>query len=130
MAEQSIKDNQKKVAEASKKLEGLEAIDYKAQYDSLTKERSSTDTKVEAARKKRKAAQELSSQYTAEANRLTAILKGTVKCPKCGTEFVTSDETVDVPTTRKRLKARRRKPRPRKTLRKQRWKNLTHSRNE
>lgn len=52
LAEQSIKDNQKKVAEASKKLEGLEAIDYKAQYDSLTKERSSTDTKVEAARKK------------------------------------------------------------------------------
>ena len=72
-------------------------------YDSLTKERSSTDTKVEAARKKRKAAQELSSQYTAEANRLTAILKGTVKCPKCGTEFVTSDETVDVPTTRKKI---------------------------
>lgn len=107
LAEQSIKDNQKKVAEASKKLEGLEAIDYKAQYDSLTKERSSTDTKVEAARKKRKAAQELSSQYTAEANRLTAILKGTVKCPKCGTEFVTSDETVDVPTTRKKIESQK-----------------------
>lgn len=103
LAEQSIKDNQKKVAEASKKLEGLEAVDYKAQYDSLTKERSSTDTKVEAVRKKHKAAQELSSKYTAEANRLSAILKGTVKCPKCGTEFVTSDETVDVPTTRKEI---------------------------
>lgn len=107
LAEQSIKGSQKKVAEASKKLEGLEAIDYKAQYDSLMKERSSTDTEVEAARKKRKAAQEMSSKYTAEANRLSAILKGTVKCPNCGTEFVAFDETVDVPVTRKEVTERK-----------------------
>lgn len=109
LAEKSIKDNQKKVAEASKKLEGLEAIDYKAQYDSLTKERLSTDTKVEGARKKRKAAQEMSSKYTAEANRLSAILKGIVKCPNCGTEFVTSDETVDVSTARKEITEQKKK---------------------
>lgn len=109
LAEKSIKDNQKKVAEASKKLEGLEAIDYKAQYDSLTKERLSTDTKVESARKKRKAAQEMSSKYTAEANRLSAILKGIVKCPNCGTEFVTSDETVDVSTARKEIAEQKKK---------------------
>lgn len=101
LAEQSIENKKKKVNEASKKLSELEAVDYKGQYETLSKERSETDSKVEAIRKKRKAAQELSSQYTADANKLNAILKGTVKCPKCGTEFVTSGDEIDVDKTRK-----------------------------
>lgn len=101
LAEQSIENKKKKVNEASKKLSELEAVDYKGQYETLSKERSGTDSKVEAIRKKRKAAQELSSQYTADANKLNAILKGTVKCPKCGTEFVTSGDEIDVDKTRK-----------------------------
>ena len=101
LAEQSIENKKKKVDEASKKLSELEAVDYKGQYETLSKERSETDSKVEAIRKRRKDAQELSSQYTADANKLNAILKGTVKCPKCGTEFVTSGDEIDVDKTRK-----------------------------
>ena len=103
LAEQSIENKKKKVNEASKKLSELEAVDYKGQYETLSKERSETDSKVEAIRKKRKSAQELSSQYTADANKLNAILKGTVKCPKCGTEFVTSGDEIDVDKTRKEV---------------------------
>lgn len=101
LAEKNIEDNQKKVNEASERLKSFEKIDYKAQYIELTKERSETDSQVEIARKKRKAAQELSSKYEADVNKLNAILKGTVKCPNCGTEFVTSDETVDVNKVRR-----------------------------
>lgn len=109
LANQSISNNQTKIQVAEQHLQELEAIDYSAQYDKLTEERSETDTAVETVRKKKEAAEKLSSQYTADVNKLSAILKGTVKCPKCGTEFVTTDETVDVPKTRKDMTDKKKK---------------------
>lgn len=107
LAEKDIKENQIKISEATKQLLLLEEIDYKDQYDAISVERESTDKKVEEIRKKRKNHLAASIQLEAETNKLAAILKGAVKCPHCGTEFVITDSSVDINKTRAEIARKR-----------------------
>ena len=107
LAEKDIKENQIKISEATKQLLLLEEIDYKDQYDAISVERESTDKKVEEIRKKRKNHLAASIQLEAETNKLAAILKGAVKCPHCGTEFVITDSSIDINKTRAEIARKR-----------------------
>lgn len=104
-SKESIQAIYQKVEKATNELKNLELFDYREKYQEINEKRQSIDKKAENYRLKKQEAQKEASRLEAEVNRMTAVLKGTVSCPKCHHEFLISDPVKSVDQIRKDIKA-------------------------
>lgn len=103
-SKETIRGIQKKIDHALKELENLESVDYRERYQKINEERQSTDNKVEELRAYKQTAQKNAARLELGVNRLSAILKGTVTCPKCSHEFLIQDPEKSVAQIKKEIK--------------------------
>ena len=103
LAEDNIAKEKHKLQDFEKALAELNKQDFTARYKSIQEARATADSKVDAERQQLTDAKKNIQSLSLSIQRLSGILQGTIKCPKCQHEFAIADPDLDLQGVRKKL---------------------------
>ena len=96
LAEDNIAKEKHKLQDFEKALAELNKQDFTARYKSIQEARATADSKVDAERQQLTDAKKNIQSLSLSIQRLSGILQGTIKCPKCQHEFAIADPDLDL----------------------------------
>ena len=103
LAEDNIAKEKHKLQDFEKALAELNKQDFTARYKSIQEARATADSKVDAERQQLTDTKKNVQSLSLSIQRLSGILQGTIKCPKCQHEFAIADPDLDLQGVRKKL---------------------------